>query len=350
MSGAFLSSCLSAPHFDEAAWQEETRSTNPSLLYAKHYEDGHYFNPWLPIEHGGFTRLLRWRLSSREDYTDAEESYLPKLIPELPSRVGSAVAEGHDFIAWVGHGTFLVGLKGSYWIIDPILTDRALVPKRKTPPALSLQELNALGLKLNLIVTHNHYDHLDAPTVRGLAHTERVFVPLGLKGTLENLGMRRVTEMDWWQTLELPENMRLVCLPAQHWSIRIGQWRNRTLWASFLLMAPGRTVYIGGDSGYFIGYKEIGTKYPGIDYALLPLTAYHPRWFMHYAHMNAQEVLEAFEDLGAHFLVPTQWGTFRLGNEPAGYPALDLRRTMEKKSVNPSRVLIMDLGQMEIMR
>jgi len=345
-----LASCGANPPFDEEKWHEEVRSPDPASLYATHFRDGRFFNPWLPIEHGGFKRLLQWRFSSVEAYSEEEERFKPKVIPELPLQIQALVDAGNDFIVWVGHGTFLLRLNGQYWLTDPILTERALLPKRKTPPAISIDELNTLNLDINLIITHNHYDHLDKPSVKGLRNIQRVFVPLGLKGYMEKLGKRNVTEMDWWESLDLEDGTRLVCLPTQHWSMRIGQWRNRTLWASFLLVTPRKKVYIGGDSGYFIGYREIGRKYPEIDYALLPLTAYHPRWFMHYAHMNAEEVLDAFQDLGARFLVPTQWGTFRLGNEPIGYPALDLGRKVRDRKMDPSRVIILDLGQMEQLR
>jgi len=94
------------------------------------------------------------------------------------------------------------------------------------------------------------------------------------------------------------------------------------LWASYLLITPETVIYYGGDSGYFVGYREIGRQFPNINYALLPLTAYHPRWFMHYAHMNVPEALAAFIDLGARYFIPNQWGTFHLGDEPPGYPIL----------------------------
>jgi L-ascorbate metabolism protein UlaG (beta-lactamase superfamily) len=132
--------------------------------------------------------------------------------------------------------------------------------------------------------------------------------------------------MDWWQEMDFGNGTQLVCLPMQHWSRRIGQGFNDTLWASFMLITPEVTIYLGGDSGYFIGYKEIAKRFPGIDYALLPTTAYHPRWFMHYNHMNVDEAIEAFHDLNARFMIPQQWGTFHLGDEPPGYPALELKR------------------------
>jgi L-ascorbate metabolism protein UlaG (beta-lactamase superfamily) len=113
-----------------------------------------------------------------------------------------------------------------------------------------------------------------------------------------------------------------------------------------LLITPTVKIYFGGDSGYFIGYKEIGAKYPGIDYALIPTTAYHPRWFMHYPHMDIDEALQAFRDLGATYFIPTQWGTFQLGDEPIGYPALDLKRKIKSGKWDPSRFLILDIGEM----
>jgi N-acyl-phosphatidylethanolamine-hydrolysing phospholipase D len=142
--------------------------------------------------------------------------------------------------------------------------------------------------------------------------------------------------------------VKLVCLPAQHWSRRIGQGVNSTLWASYMLITPETKIYFGGDSGYFVGYREIGTHFTNIDYALLPITAYHPRWFMHYSHMNAQEVVNAFRDLGAKYFIPTQWGSFNLGDNPPGYPVLDLKRVIQEKNLDPSRFIIMDIGGMRM--
>ncbi|MBU2453237.1 MAG: hypothetical protein KJ668_07980, partial [Proteobacteria bacterium] len=134
-------------------------------------------------------------------------------------------------------------------------------------------------------------------------------------------------------------------LPAQHWSLRISQKRNRSLWASYLLVTPSATLFFGGDSGYFKGFREFGKKYPDIDYAFMATTAYHPRWFMHHQHMNVKEAVKGFEELGARFFIPTQWGTFHLGSEPAGYPGLDLNRHIKENRLDPARFNIMDIGQ-----
>ena len=144
-----------------------------------------------------------------------------------------------------------------------------------------------------------------------------------------------MTEIELVGKLQSGDGTKLFCLPAQHWSRRLGQDPNMTLWASFLLATPKTTIYVGGDSGYFVGYREFGKKFPKIDYALIPTTAYHPRWFMHYPHMDIREAVDAFHALHARFFIPTQWGTFHLGDEPPGYPALDLRRTIEQMKLRP---------------
>lgn len=331
------------PPFDEAKWRLDVERTQTSDLYAPHFKDGKFFNPWMSSPHGGFVRFMRWKLGCRSSYTEEEESHRPGFVPHLSSRMESA--GNGDYIAWIGHGTFLIKINGEFWVTDPILTDRALLPRRKTPPAMTIEEMAGLPGRLNIVISHNHYDHLDAPTIRGLPADARVFVPLGLKDYVRGLGKPRVEELDWWQEIDCWNGVRIICLPAQHWSRRITQSTNSTLWASYLLVSNRTTIYFGGDSGYFLGYREIGRRFQGIDYALLPLTAYHPRWFMHYAHTDANETLDAFEDLGARVLIPTQWGTFRLGDEPIGYPALDLQRAVQKRGLDASRIRIMDLGQ-----
>jgi N-acyl-phosphatidylethanolamine-hydrolysing phospholipase D len=339
-----LSSCTHDPHFSEPKWLEQVENQKTEDLYAPHRRDGKFLNPWMPMEHGGFIPFLKWKLlSEKAPYTEEEKGYGPKFIPELAARIRS-MGEG-DFIAWIGHATFLIRLQGQYWLTDPMFSDRALLPKRIVPPAIRAEELNDLGLPLNVILSHNHYDHLDAKSIQSLPERTRFFVPLGLKAYVQSLHRGEVKEMDWWESVKPGKESKLVCLPAQHWSRRILHSTNTTLWASYLLVTPAATLYFGGDSGYFVGYREFGRRFQNIDYALLPTTAYHPRWFMHYPHMNVQEALKAFEALGAARFIPTQWGTFPLGDEPPGYPALDLKRAIGEMKLDPSRFLIMDIGE-----
>jgi N-acyl-phosphatidylethanolamine-hydrolysing phospholipase D len=298
----------------------------------------------MAAENRGFGTFLKWRLFGKKaEYTKEEQEFLPAFIPGAAGRIASM--GGRDFILWVGHSTFLVRMNGEYWITDPVFSDRIVILKRETPPALTVRELSALTGPLNVLISHNHYDHLDEESIRGLPAGSRFFVPLGLGKYVRKISGGKVIEMDWWRGVECGKGARVICLPMQHWSKRITQGTNTSLWASFLLVSPRVSVYYAGDSGYFAGYREIGRRYPGIDYVLMPTTAYRPRWFMHYAHMDVQEALDAFKDLGARHFIPTQWGTFHLGEEPPGYPGLDLKRSIARRGLDGSRFLIMDIGQ-----
>ena len=341
-----LTSCRSnTPVFSDAKWQNDVKTVSPSLLYAPHYKDGKFFNPWMPMEQDGLSRFLSWKLSARNSYTAEEKNAMPEFVPGLKTRINELPADA-DFIAWIGHTTFLIRAGGELWLTDPIFSDRALLPKRLIPPALSLSEVNDLTGKLNIVISHNHYDHFDKASLAALSGDARVFVPLGLGASVTSTGKSQVAEMDWWQSIDCGNETTLVCLPAQHWSRRISQGTNKTLWASFLLITPNVTIYFGGDSGYFIGYREFGKKYPEIDYALIATGAYHPRWFMHYAHLDMNEAILAFQNIGAKYFIPTHWGTFQLGDEPPGYPLVDLLRTLNTLGVDASKAIAMNIGDM----
>lgn len=342
----FFSSCLMEPvPFDEAEWQGDVEGQSLEKLYEPHFKDGRYFNPWMPANHGRFWNLLRWRFSKKTVYSEEEWVYQAKVRPGLKTRI-KATPEV-DFIAWIGHGTFLMRLEDEYWLVDPIFSERALLPKRLSPPSINTEQLKELTDRVNVIISHNHYDHLDVDSIRSLPIKSRIFVPSGLKSYIRSFYNGPVQELDWWESILLNGGTKLVCLPAQHWSRRIGQGTNSTLWASYMLITPKTKIYIGGDSGYFIGYREIGNRFPEIHYALLPVTAYDPRWFMHYHHMNPYEAIKAFRELGATYFIPTQWGAFHLGDNPPGQPALDLMKAIKKTNLDPSRFIIMDIGQIE---
>lgn len=344
-----LTSCiLTPPPFDEDVWQQRVANSQIKQLYAPHVKDGVYFNPWMPMHEERPRHFFQWQLSQKADYTPEEEAFLPSLQPNLVERI-----KEHQFpnrIAWIGHATFLIQLNGISWLTDPMLSDRALLPKRVTPPALTIADLGKLDSPLYVLISHNHYDHLDKLTIRALPEDTIVIVPPGLKELVQSYFNGRVQELDWWECVDIGPDTYLTALPTQHWSRRVGQSLNTTLWSSYLLETPEATIYYGGDSGYFIGYKEYGQRFPGIDYALIPLTAYHPRWFMHYAHMNATESIQAFHDLGARYYIPTQWGTFQLGDNPPGYPVLDLKRHIEQQDLDESRFIIMDIGELEVVQ
>jgi L-ascorbate metabolism protein UlaG (beta-lactamase superfamily) len=331
--------------FDEQAWRQRVMTADSAKLYTPHVKGETFINPWDPLGHEDHDiwKLLKWRFSRPDVYTEEEKNYLPRFIPGALERVGKT--EG-DFILWVGHATLLIRINGIYWLTDPMLSKRAVLPKRRTPAALTLEELKSWKQNLNVILSHSHYDHMDKKTLRALPSQTVVHVPLGLEEIVSKFGTFQIIEMDWWQSDTLPSGQVLTCLPSQHWSKRIGAGEGKTLWASYMIASDSLKIFFGGDTGYFIGFREFGRKFGPVDYALLPVGAYHPRWFMHYSHMNITEALDAFLDLQAKHFIPMHWGAFELGDEPAGYPALDLQRTLKQRSdINPDAVLQMDVGE-----
>ena len=338
-------SCALRPlDFDEQKWSETVENTNQQALYEENKKDGRFFNPWLEREDKSFTSFLRWQFSATPEYSKEAMQNKPAVLTDLMERI-AVLNPQEDFIVWIGHATFLMRLAGEYWLTDPILTDRALLPKRVTPPAIRIDDLAHLKGRLKVLISHNHYDHLDRPTLLGLPEESTVYVPAGLGQYVASLVAGDVIEMNWWDELTTSEVATLTCLPAQHWSLRIFQGYSTTLWASYMVSTPTTTIYFGGDSGYFKGYREIGKKFAHIDYALLPITAYEPRWFMHHPHMNTREAIRAFTDLGADYFIPTQWGTFHLGDNPPGLPPLDLQRDLTEMGLSSEPYLILDIGE-----
>ncbi len=323
---------------------ENTQTEN---LYNDNFHDGIFFNPWLLREDRSFAGFLKWRFSQKPPYSEEAIHNKPNVIANLVGRI-EMLGKEDDFIAWIGHATFLFRIQGQYWLTDPIFSDRALLPKRITPPAIQADDLAGLQGDIHVLISHSHYDHLDKASIRNLPEGTTVYVPVGLKEYVASFFPGPVIEMDWWDEITLPHGARLTCLPAQHWSRRIFQGYNTTLWASYMVSTGHKNIYFGGDSGYFKGYKEIGRKFT-IDYALLPITAYEPRWFMHYPHMDTREAIQAFADLRAKYFIPTQWGTFHLGDNPPGLPPLDLQRDIENMQLDPARFLILDIGELHLL-
>jgi L-ascorbate metabolism protein UlaG (beta-lactamase superfamily) len=199
--------------------------------------------------------------------------------------------------------------------MDPFFSNRALVISKKEKIPFDYSKLPQNPL---VLISHNHYDHLDKRAIKQLTKKDAVFiVPLGLRNHMIKGGAKNVHELDWWQSTSAgPVNFTL--LPAQHWSQRIGQSTNTTLWGGFLIVAS-KTFYFSGDTGYFCGFKEFGNKYD-IDYAILGAGSYEPRWFMHYQHMNVAEFFRAADDLNAKTVIPMHFGVISLSDEPLVYP------------------------------
>ncbi|HEX2299472.1 MAG TPA: MBL fold metallo-hydrolase, partial [Pseudonocardiaceae bacterium] len=247
----------------------------------------------------------------------------PARIPVAPQASRASLPSGDGWLVWLGHASFLLRLGGRTVAVDPVLSERILgAGRRLTPPGLD--RLPPLDL---LLISHNHYDHLDVPTVRALPRDTRVVAPGGLGRWFRRRGFLDVTELDWWESVELApaagadDGLSVAFVPAHHWSRRSLFDNCASLWGGWVLTAAGGPrLYHAGDSGYGHFFTEIGTRYPGIDFAMLPVGAYAPRWFMQSVHVDPEEAVQAAQDVGARTLVPMHWGTFRLSREPVLEP------------------------------
>jgi N-acyl-phosphatidylethanolamine-hydrolysing phospholipase D len=309
----------------------------PESLYAPHGAPGHFFNPW-----GHFpnrvTDVLRWKLGSRSEYDKS-----PPLQVSVVANDGAYLKDRSQpaSVTWVGHSTFAIHDGGDVLLTDPHWGPRALIPRRLTPPGIPLE---AVPPDAFAVLSHNHYDHLDSWTVQRLPRSLHWFVPLALGDWFRRRGHPRVVELDWWQSAR-HGRWTLTCLPAQHWSNRIGMKRNATLWCSWLLDSGDRRYYFAGDSGYFHGFAEIGRRFGPVDVAFLPIGAYEPRWFMRYQHVNPEEAWQAFLDLGARTMIPMHWGCFDLTDEPADLAPKVLAQVLERHRAEGDRVRMLAVGE-----
>ncbi|MGH3934926.1 MAG: MBL fold metallo-hydrolase [Pseudonocardiaceae bacterium] len=237
-------------------------------------------------------------------------------MAQIPVAARARLPVADAWLAWLGHASFLLRLGGHTVAVDPVLSPRILgAGQRFTPPGL--ERLPPLDL---LLISHNHYDHLDAPTVRTVARDTPVAVPGGLGRWFRCRGFTAVTELDWWESVRFGA-LEVTFVPARHWSRRAVFDHCATLWGGWVLTeSGGLRVYHAGDSAYGPFLAEIGSRYPGIAAAMLPVGAYAPRWFMQNMHMDPEEAVRSAGDVGARVMVPMHWGTFWLSREPALEP------------------------------
>jgi N-acyl-phosphatidylethanolamine-hydrolysing phospholipase D len=325
------------PAGEDAAARD--RAADPALLYAPHGAPGQFFNPWARFE-TGVLDVLRWKLGGNP--------YGPRQPPRVPvvANDGAYLSRRDEpaSVTWVGHSTFAIHDGGDVVLTDPCWGPRALVPRRLSPPGIPLQ---AVPSQAFAVLSHNHYDHLDAWTVERLPRSLPWFVPLGLARWFRGrkpAAPAAIVELDWWQSVR-HGRWTLTCLPCQHWSNRTQLDRNSTLWCSWLLDSGQRRYFFAGDSGYFLGFREFGRCFPDIDVAMLPIGAYEPRWFMHYQHMDPAEAYRAFEDLGARSMLPMHWGAFDLTDEPVDLAPAVFAQVIAREKAYPERCPVLAVGQ-----
>ena len=286
-------------------------------LFPAHFDGKRFFNPDAP-QARGFLDVVRWKVTSRPEQS-------PRFIDDVKPTTPRPTVEGNGLrVTMVNHSTVLLQQRGMNILTDPIWSERASPvgwagPRRRRRPGISWKDLPSIQV---VLISHNHYDHLDLPTLRRLAvRGDSTYVVPARVGRLlraENIGP--VQELDWGERLPLPD-LTIHCVPAQHFSSRGIFDRNRTLWCGYVIAGRERLVYFAGDTGFGPHFARIREEFGSPHLALLPIGAYAPRWFMSPIHMSPDEAMRAHEILAARTSIAIHHGTFQLADEGIDTPA-----------------------------
>jgi L-ascorbate metabolism protein UlaG (beta-lactamase superfamily) len=300
-----------------------------------HFDGQHFFNSGTGLR--GTGSVLRW-LANRKP------GPWRKWIDEPPGAPPpERVTGGKIRATFVGHSTVLIQMDGMNILTDPIWSMRAspfswIGPRRHRAPGIRFEDLPSIDIVLQ---SHDHYDHLDIPTVKRIASRwhPKFVVPLGVRARFARKRItspEQISELDWWQTADMGNNMKITSVPARHFSGRSLRDRNKTLWCGYVVQSPSGAVYFAGDSGYGSHFQEIKRRFPEIRLAFLPIGAYIPQWFMGPVHVSPADAVRAHAELGTATSIGIHFGTFRLADDGEDEPVNELRRALDaRKPLNP---------------
>ncbi len=277
----------------------------------------------------GFIDVLKWSFNREEgewtELTQEDVTFAEKPAP----RVSDSLA-----ITYVNHATFLIQTGGLNILTDPVWSERVSPlsfagPKRMRPPGVRFEDLPEIDL---VIISHNHYDHLDIETLKNLneQYAPEFIVPLGVDLYLNQEGIANTTSLDWWENTSVSESVNVNSVPAQHISARGLFDRNKTLWSGYVLETNSGNVYFAGDTGYGEFFKEIGEKFESITVSLIPIGAYKPQWFMGPIHVNPDEAIQVHKDVKSEISFGMHFGTFPLADDGMKEPVNDFSEAMQK--------------------
>lgn len=311
-------------------------------LVSDHF-DGRRFANGEPIQHKGFFDFLRWQATRDPGpWTDSMD-VTPG--PPPPERVG----KGNLRVTFINHATVLIQMDGLNILTDPIWSERCgpvswAGPRRVRPPGIRFQDLPPVDA---VVISHNHYDHLDIPTLRHLAevHRPRFYAGLGNRALLAENGIANVHELDWWQSVRLADDVRLTSAPVRHFSGRGVSDRDKALWTGFVIEGPAGAVYFPGDTGWGDHFELVRERIGPVRLACLPIGAFRPRWFMAPVHISPEEAVAAHRALGATTSMAIHFGTFRLGDDGQDEPVDRLRRALADSAVSPERFWVLGFGE-----
>jgi len=309
-----------------------------------HHSEVGFLNNYRQRESGAHTTsFLKWQLES------PWWSWQPIEMPKADNDPAFLKANrSESTLTWIGHATFLLQVAGTNILTDAHFSERAsplsfIGPERLTPLGLEFNDLPTIDY---VVISHNHYDHLDVKTVQLLHERDDplFIVPLGLKAWFNEQGVKNVQELDWWEATEF-KGWQITAVPDQHFSARTPWNRNHTLWAGWVMEMAGQKFYFAGDTGYSADFAEIGRRFASIDLAMIPIGAYEPRWFMQAMHVNPEEAVKIHQDVQARYSVGMHWGTFRLTDEPFDEPPKRLATAVKSAGIAADRFFVMQHGE-----
>lgn len=303
---------------------------------------------------------MKWKCTSTDEGSVSNVD-LDEVLPVTRPNFESRPPENRMRVTWMGHASVLVEMEGITILTDPIFSQRCSpsfggtrqIPapgtKRYRGPPCDVKDLPKVDA---VVISHNHYDHLDLPSVRQL--NERFgdelkwFVPLGLKSWMVSAGCRNVEEFNWWQEGQLPNatHVTISFTPAQHWSARGLHDQNKVLWGSWCVFGKTHRFFFAGDTGYSPNvFDKIGRKYGPFNLAAIPIGAYHPQWFMHPQHVSPEDAVKIHLEVKADRSIGIHWGTFLLGHERFLAPREDLEKAVREKNLESETFFTLNHGQ-----
>ncbi len=288
-----------------------------------------------------FSDLIKWQLSGNRQKWPRN---IRNKVFELPS---ARVMAKELSVTWIGHSTVLIQTAGLNILTDPFFSSRASPfqfagPKRIRDPGIAINDLPQIDL---ILLSHNHYDHLDAPALAALkkVHNPKLITTLNNGGYVKNYPC---TELDWRESVEY-RGARITLMPALHWSKRSILDTNKALWGAFVIESAGGVIYFAADTGYGTGqtFHEVKSKIGAPRLSLLPIGAYEPRWFMKPQHMNPDEAVRAHLDLGSAKSLAIHHGTVQLTDEAVDAPVLALEEAMARHKIKKADFIVSEIGQ-----
>lgn len=309
--------------------------------------DGRRFSNLDPIPDKSTSEVMRWqRTRVRQPWTEWIDE---PPGPRPPERVdGGAIR-----VTWINHATLLIQLDGVNILTDPNYSKRAspfqwIGPRRHRAPGIRWEDLPRIDM---VVVSHNHYDHMDIPTLRRLAARDSAPILVGLGNTayLQPRGVGGTRDLDWWDSVPVA-GVRVTAVPVQHWSARSRSDRRHTLWMGYVIEGPSGRVYFGGDTGYGRHFSVVRERFGAMDVALLPIGAFMPVWFMQTSHVSPAEAVQASEDLGARMSIPMHFDTWQLGDDGDREPLAELQKALATNDAQRAVWRIARHGQGEEIR